>query len=206
MKKLILAILMTASAIALNGQAIGIQAGLNFSNSTAAINTANGLIDGDFSNDNLKSITGIRIGPVVQFKLGPVFELHSGAIYSQKGNENIDPAHLSKIIIDYIEVPLALAAGFDLGGIGAFVKGGPVLGIGIGGKFDTELASTKIQFGSGEGETKLLDTGLTVGAGIKLGTLQIDASYDFSLSDLSNNEADFKNQVFHVGLSFVIGN
>lgn len=197
MKKLILALLLGSTVVCLQGQSIGIQAGLNF---------ANGAFDDGVDADDLKSITGIRIGPVVQFPMGTIFELHTGAIYSQKGYEIVDQLNLGKVTLDYIEIPIAFAASFDLGGLGAFIKGGPVLGIGIGGSAITALGETQIQFGSGEAETKLLDTGLTVGAGIKLGTLQIDAAYDFSLDDLSNNEAGYMNKVFHVGLSFVIGN
>lgn len=198
MKNLILVIALACTFVAANGQAIGIQAGLNF---------ASGTFDDGISDDDIKSISGIRIGPVVQFQLGTLLELHTGAIYSQKGYEILNQAALGTVTLDYIEVPLALAVGFDLGGLGAFVKGGPVLGIGIGG--NTQLLNTEpvaIQFGNGTEETKLLDTGLTVGAGVKLGTLQIDASYDFSLNDLSNDNAGYMNKVFHVGLSFVIGN
>jgi len=202
MKNLLLTLVLACTMVSLNGQAIGIQAGLNF---------ASGTFDDGIDADDIKSISGIRIGPVVQFPLGTLFELHTGAIYSQKGYEILDQAALGTITLDYIEVPIAFAAGFDLGGLGAFVKAGPVLGIGIGGNQSLSIGGqnateTKIEFGNGSGETKLLDTGLTAGAGIKLGTLQIDASYDFSLNDLSNDNAGYKNKVFHIGLSFVIGN
>ena len=198
MKKLLLVLAVVASAVTMNAQSIGIHAGLNF---------ANGQFDDGVQSDDLKGITGIRIGPVVQFQLGTVFEIHSGAIYSQKGFEITEAANLSKITIDYIEIPLNLAAGFDLGGLGAFVKAGPVIGLGIGGKIKTSVGELDIEFGSDtEDDTKVLDIGGSFGAGVKLGTLQIDATYDFSLNDLSNDEAGFKNKVFHVGLSFVIGN
>ena len=197
MKKLLLVVAVALSVVGLNAQAIGIQAGLNF---------ANGVFDDGEDSEDLKGITGIRIGPVVQFKLGTIAELHTGAIYSQKGYEITEAVNLGKVTIDYIEIPLALALGFDLGGLGAFVKAGPVVALGIGGKRKTSIGDFDIEFGSGDGELKVLDTGATLGAGIKLGTLQIDASYDFSFSDLSNNEAGYMNKVFHVGLSFVIGN
>lgn len=196
MKKLFLLTLVVFGTLSLQGQAIGIQAGLNF---------ASGTFDDGVQSDDLESITGIRIGPVVQFNLGPVFELHTGAIYSQQGYEITEAANLGKITIDYIDIPLNLAASFDLGGIGAFIKAGPVIGLGVGGKTSTSLGDFDIEFGSGEDETKALDWGGAVGAGIKLGTLQIDATYDISLDDLSNNNAGYKNKVFHVALSFVIG-
>jgi len=197
MKKLLLVLAIVASAVTMNAQSIGIHAGLNF---------ANGQFDDGVQEDDLQGITGIRIGPVVQFKMGTVFELHTGAIYSQKGYEITEAVNLGKTTIDYIDIPVNFAAGFDLGGIGAFVKAGPVIGLGIGGKTKTAIGDFDIEFGSGEGETKAVDLGGAIGAGIKFGTLQIDATYDFSLNDLSNNDAGYKNKVFHVGLSFVIGN
>ena len=196
MKKLLLVLAVVASAVTMNAQSIGIQAGLNF---------AQGAFDEGISADSLKSITGIRIGPVFQFPLGTILELHTGAIYSQRGYEITEQARIGKYTIDYIEIPIALAASFDLGGIGAFVKGGPILGIGIGGKKTLQAGTTDFEFGSGADETKVLDTGGTLCAGVKLGTLQIEASYDFSLTDLSNNNAGYKNKVFHLALSFVIG-
>jgi len=201
MKNLLLTLVLACTMISLHGQRIGIQAGLNF---------ASGTFDNGIDAEDLKSITGIRIGPVVQFPMGTIFELHTGAIYSQKGFENIntDPlnTNLGKTTIDYIEVPIAFAASFDLAGLGAFVKAGPVLGIGIGGERLLAAGPVEVQFGSGADEWKVLDTGLTFGAGVKLGTLQIDAAYDFSMDDLRNDNTGYKNKVFHVGLSFVIGN
>jgi len=197
MKKLLLVLALAASLVSLDAQSIGIHAGLNF---------ANGTFDDGIDADDLKSITGIRIGPVVQFKMGTIFELHSGAIYSQKGYEITEAISLGKVTIDYIDIPVNFAAAFDLGGIGAFVKAGPVIGLGIGGKTKTAIGEFDIEFGSEDGEIKALDFGGAVGAGVKLGTLQIDATYDFSLNDLSNNNAGYMNKVFHVGLSFVIGN
>ena len=195
MKKLLLAIAVVVSAVSLNAQSIGIQAGLNFASGTFDDPDIDGAIEG---------ISGIRIGPVVQFPIGTVFEVHSGAIYSQQGFEIPD---FGKTTLDYIDVPIALAASFDLGGIGAFVKAGPVLGIGIGGKALDSIGEEKISFGSDEDDDfKLLDVGGEIGAGIKLGTLQIAATYDISLSDTSVEEAfSYKNKIFHISLSFVIG-
>lgn len=171
-------------AVGIQAQSIGILAGLNFAKGTFDDATVDNTVDG---------LTGIQIGPVVQFPMGTLFELHTGAIYSQQGFKFPD----SELTIDYIDVPINIAASFDLGGIGAFVKAGPVLGIGIGGKNTTTLGEFDIEFGSGdEDDLKVLDVGGSVGAGVKLGTLQIAANYDLSLSDLSNDEAGYKTKYF----------
>jgi len=190
MKKILITASLIISALALQAQAIGIQAGMNFAT-------------GEFEDiSDIQGLSGIRIGPIVQFPIGPIVEIHTGALYSQQGFE------LSNLRtqIDYIDVPLAIALSFDLGNMGAFVKAGPVFGVGIGGKY-LDSAESKITFGSGDGEVSVLEIGGEFGAGIKLGTLQISATYDQGFTELISNRTDpWKNQIFHVALSFVIGN
>lgn len=191
MKKTLLVLSLAFSAFIINAQSIGIQAGLNFAT-------------GDFESlSDIQGLSGIRIGPIVQFPIGSVVEIHTGALYSQQGFE----LPTLQTTIDYIDVPLALALSFDLGNIGAFVKAGPVFGIGIGGNYLDAGGESKVTFGSGEDEISIFEIGGEIGAGIKLGTLQISATYDQGFSELINNRTDpWKNQIFHVALSFVIGN
>ncbi|MBT8219017.1 MAG: PorT family protein [Bacteroidia bacterium] len=193
MKKIIYTFCFVLAAAGIQAQAFGILAGLNFAKGTFDEPSVDNTVDG---------LTGIQIGPVVQFPMGTLFELHTGAIYSQQGFK----LPMEEWTIDYLDVPINIAASFDLGGTGVFVKAGPVLGIGIGGKRTTQVGELDINFGSGdEDDLKVLDVGGSVGAGIKLGTLQVAAAYDLSLSDLSNNEAGYENKVFHISLAFVLG-
>jgi hypothetical protein len=204
MKKLIL---IAVAAIA------GTQANAQFSiNPEAGVNFANMSIKSGNSKGDTKSITGYKVGALVNIDIAKGFYIEPGVCYSIKGYSTAAVlGTTTKTTFDYLEIPLNLGYRYDLGNAGAiFATAGPYVGLGMKGKtkIENSLATVEndIKFGDGITETKKLDYGANFSVGyISPIGIYLRAQYGLGLANLSNvNDASAKHGVFglSVGYSF----
>jgi len=69
------------------------------------------------------------------------------------------------------------------------------------GQTATETVDESVEFGSGSGEMNRLDFGVGFGAGVQFGRIQVGASYNLGLANLSNEE---KTTTRNNGLAFTV--
>ncbi len=159
---------------------------------------------GGFADLRFNEMLSFQPGVMITGKGGRQFTELSVGIDINNGNTNTQ-AFLTdaKTTITYVQVPLTLvfhAEANDYDDL--FVGGGPFVAYALMGKVkgtrtsltdESAVESFKqdVSFGSGAGQLKRLDYGLTGMLGYKLDNgFMINASYDFGLSNLTPNIAE----------------
>lgn len=115
--------------------------------------------------------------------------------------------------ITYLEVPVNVRAGFNIGSGKFLIGAGPYVGFALSGKDkgytydlsgDIVSKTTDITFGSGKTEMKSVDFGMNFSLAYKLSNgLGIQAGYGCGLIDLNNNDGTTtKNKVTSIGLNY----
>ena len=193
MKKFVLVIsLLALFAFSSSAQKWGVKAGTNFSTLS---------IDDETFDTKMKF--GVHIGAVAEFGISENLFIEPGLLFSQKGT-SYDVEGDYDLRMNYLDIPLNLR--YKVGNF--FLQGGPLIGIGLNGtqNYD-EGAEEDIEFGTGENETKRVDIGLSLGAGMNFNNFQISANYGFGLRNLSNiDDMSTKNRVFSVSVGYYLGN
>ena len=154
-------------------------------------------IVGDNVNDSaVRSRTGLLIGAVAIFGLGPSFAISPAVEYSQKGARV--PETSATIILDYIDVPVLLVAMAPIhpsARLKAFA--GPSVGFNVKARVKAPAQSVDVS-----DRTKQFDPGIVFGAGADVltgsGLLMVEMGYQLGLctADDSPDEADIKNRAF----------
>lgn len=200
-------------------QRYGFKLGANLANMKMNINST------DISSDN-KIITGMHLGPIAEFSLNDMFSIETGILGSLKGYKshyeetilNKTFESTSRLYLLYIDVPLIAKVGFKVGKSKIYVDAGPYMGIAAMGKninisktdgATEESTTTDMKFGNTtDSNFKRLDFGLTAGAGIEIGAVQISASYGLGLANLAPKHLEgFKatNKVIGISMGFLFG-
>ncbi len=171
-----------------------------------------GMDMGDFLSEDLKSKWGYCVGGFVTYKLNDMFAVQPEVLYTMKGakyKEEIGGEILKVWInLTYLEIPvLAKITVPTLGVFKPTLFAGPAVAIKLSGKVKAEYEGTTIE--EDFENTKGIDFGFVVGAGIDLGfgvgKLALDLRYTLGLTTISEFENDdVKNGVFALmaGFSF----
>lgn len=182
---------------------LGLQAGVNFANSST---------DPDLS---LSSKTGMMVGGFVEVPLSPVIYITGEVFYIQKGAELSLLGFDSKFKLDYLEIPILLKAKFDAQGFTPFVFAGPNFGINV----SSEIEASYGGFG-GSADIKdwveSLDMAIDFGAGGEIPvapttSLVVSIRYSLGLTDAFKEPADpdfsdFSNMTWkNTGVQLVVG-
>lgn len=165
--------------------------------------------------DSRTTFTG---GGFATFGLGETFFLQPEVLYAPKGAKGDIEGVSATFALDYIEVPLLVGAGFNVGSgsIQPRVFAGPSVGFEIGCDVSGSEGGTSVSFSCSELEleTKSVDFGLVFGAGVAfpLGSVEliIDGRYDLGLTNVNDTDGDdesLKNRAwqFMAGVGFPIG-
>lgn len=218
---LTVAILAVTGINAQNGQ---LKAGLNLANVSV---TDNGRVD------DANMLTSFQVGFMGDVSLGGPVYFQPGISFSgkgskvQRGTAGTNGYFKQTFNPYYIEVPANVIFKLPMGGAAKFFGGaGPYLGIGVGGKTETEGQTLlgkysnerNISFsdddpttlsdeeGAGFGIVKRFDYGLNGTAGIEGKSIVVGVNYGLGLAKLqsgSNNSVDNNNK--HRVLSFTLG-
>jgi len=213
--QILILLVLVAFATESFAQKFGVKAGLNLSNLTIKD-------DDDNYDENNKSKLGFQFGPVVEFPFSDLLSLETGLMFSTKGvraeNSGTDWESKSKLNINYLDIPINLRAGFDVGSMRIYGNFGPYIGIAMSAKskwertYDgvTEEDEEKLDLGSDkeEDDLKRTDLGLNIGAGVGINAFEVGLNYGLGLANLSpgtENGYRIKNKVFSITVAYKFG-
>jgi len=143
------------------------------------------------------AVAGAFVGKNISENLGIQLE----GLFSQRGANDKSSGDKTSIRLTYLDVPLTMRFGSTTGDnlhFHAFT--GPQLGIKLSAKikddFDTEIDL--------DDEVKSWDFGWTVGAGVEMNRISLDARYTLGLTNIDNSDSDasLKNRTFTVLLGY----
>jgi hypothetical protein len=170
---------------------------------------------------------GAQIGGVVNMNFTDALALQPGLILSMKGaSVSMEMMGISMDMTysaNYLEVPINMVYGIDMGAGQLQVFAGPYLSYGLFGKVSTSAAGvsddTDIQFVSDavdadddKAAINALDYGINAGLGFKTGAIQIQAGYGLGLGNIEpkydgeDPEYTTTNSVIQLNVAYLLGN
>lgn len=189
---------------------IGIEAGVNYSNSTE-----------DTAPLNKKKFILYKVGAEINYLLTPNIFLQSGLIYSAKGIGSNGKGKIGEMSIDgkidlnqqVLQVPFYLGYRINLGNNKLNFIAGPYVAYGIGGKtkangfINGNPFSKKVDtFGNGDILEKF-DFGLGLGASYEIKHWFVKANYELGLLDIGHSnimggKLSYKNRIASLSLGY----
>jgi hypothetical protein len=178
----VLAIVMLSAGPALaQGLEKGVRGGVNFTNTSASGGDEAAALDWQ--------LRGV-FGGFVTWRVASWLEFQPEVMYAQKGAKSTEFDIESKLLLDYLEVPLLARKTFGApDATRLYVAGGPSIGVLL-------RARTRSDFGSSTEELDIkddvetLDFGLVVGGGVEFGSIVVDGRYTHGLSDIDKDTSD----------------
>ncbi len=171
------------------GLAIGVRGGVNL---------ADVALDADGAAPSFDSRIGLVAGAFVTLPITSWIELQPEVLYSGKGARLEQEGIESKLVLDYLEVPvLARVSGNAFGTTRYYVVAGPTAGFRMRAKTRTEFSGATEELDISE-DVERFDFGIAAGGGLQFGSLLVDARYTFGLTDIDKDTTDsvtIKNRV-----------
>ena len=179
-----------------HAQTFGLKGGLNIANLTYS---------GDGTTSSVKSIIGIHVGPVADFKLQENLSFNTGLLFSIKGAKTEGTDGITETL-NYLVVPLNLAYKFPINeGAKFFLQAGPYVGYALSGKDKYSDGSDNIKFGE-KGGMKRGDFGIGFGAGVEFGAIVAGLNYELGLSNMLDDATyKEKNKVIQISIAYMFG-
>jgi len=175
----------------------GLRVGFNASH----VNSESALLDGG------QTKSGLNIGFAAGVQLTPFTPLffESGLYYTQKGGKSGSNGDKFTYNLDYLEVPLLIKYKHFMGhDMTLQPYAGGYLSCGVGGNIKNY--GSREAFSSFEdGYFKRFDGGIKVGCGMGFNMLYVDASYDFGLANIGQDEFDDTHNgcfTLNIGVNF----
>ena len=177
------ALLTLASASPLFAQlpGLGVKGGINL----ATQNTSGE----DAGEDGLTTSPGLVAGVFMTIPIGSWLAFQPEALYSVKGSKFDGTGFSSKLLIDYLEVPLLARASRRGGRIGYYAAGGPYVALQLRARTRTAFGRATEEIDIGD-EVERVDFGLSAGGGVEWGSLVFDARYSHGLKDVDKDRSD----------------
>jgi outer membrane protein W len=215
MKIGVVAVVMLLSLQA-SAQTFGIRGGLNLS-------TVLDKDDDEKYSTEYTMKTGFHGGLTFQYDFSDVVALETGLLLESKGllfkQDVLGVTVKAKYNPLYIDLPITIKAAYAFDdNFKMFGAIGPYIGLGVGGKIilesslggDKEIEKTDIEWGSNEFEDDLqrFDAGLTFGAGVEFGRIQIGVFYDLGLVNISSYKDEgttVKNRALKISMGYRFG-
>lgn len=182
---------------------VAIKAGVNFASISESAS-----IEQYESLEN-KSVFGFQAGISYDLGLSDLFTLQPELLFIQKGGKssyvfNQDNKVETRLYYNYVEVPVLAKLKFiNESGKGAYVLGGPFIGLAVSGKSVTEttlLGTTrtdeddfKFENDDPSERQRRTDWGVSFGGGVKFGNIFLDARYNLGLNNLLDGDANNAN-------------
>jgi hypothetical protein len=218
LKLVTLAVIISCSNSLLFAQKFGIRAGGNASTMLMK------------DNDNTYTSTpipGFHVGVFYNYELKNTLSFQPEIHFTTKGTANkysYDSGFLgmvdSKVELTtyYLDIPLNVKSTFDLFKNKMYVTLGPVIGIGLAGKYknsmtlmgETTTDSGDIKFGSNadSDDMKRLDVGIGAGVGYQISNAQFGINYNHGLMNIAANTSNgsiFNNRSLNVTIAYTFG-
>jgi hypothetical protein len=218
LKLVTLTVIISCSNYLLFAQKFGIRAGGNASTMVMKDN------DITFSSSLLP---GFHVGVFYNYELNNSLSFQPEIHFTSKGTSNkytVDSGFLGVVesTVDltsyYLDIPLNVKSTFDLFNNKMYVTLGPVIGIGLAGRYkssSTFLGETTnyigdIKFGSNADTDNLkrFDLGLAAGVGYQLSNVQFGINYNHGLMNIAANTSNgtvFNNRSLSVTIGYTFG-
>jgi outer membrane protein W len=177
--------------------------------------------DDETYSDNYKMNPGFHVGATMDFSLSDLLSIETGLLLTTKGvkieEEEMGFKISGKGNLYYLDIPITVKLGYDLGGAKIYGAIGPYVGMGLSGKTEAtfsyqgseETESEDVSWGSGDtDDLKRLDVGLTFGGGVEISAIQIGVSYDLGMSNISaytDYGTSSKNRVLKFSIGYRFG-
>jgi hypothetical protein len=182
---ILLILLLSASSLSAQETSFGVRGGVNIANQ----------VSGDETTDDRTAGT---FGLYINSQLGKVVSFQVEALYTGKGATYNVLGTTVTSKFDYIEVPLLLRVGPNIGEVHLFIESGITPGVLVSTGVSAEGSS---YYGDSE-DFETFELGIPVGAGIEVNTekiqLQFDVRYNIGLTgivkDLDANYDNVKNR------------
>lgn len=218
-KNLLFILLLISMASSSFAQSFGIKAGLNLSNMVQKD-------DDDTYSDDFKMLPGFHVGVVADIPFSDMFSFEPGLLLSTKGFKYEESEEYMgetmeakmKMSLFYLDIPLNLKASFGSDDTKFYGTFGPYLGMGLSGKYkseitfmgETEEEDEDVKWGTDEEEDdmKRFDFGIAFGAGVQFGAITAGAGYQLGLANVSpytENGSTIKNNVISVSVGYMFG-
>ena len=144
------------------------------------------------------AVAGAFVGKNISENLGIQLE----GLFSQRGANDKTNRSDNAIRLTYLDVPLTARFGSTTANnmhFHAFT--GPQLGIKLSAKYKDDFSGTEMDL---DDEVKSWDFGWTVGAGVEMNRISLDARYTLGLTNIDNSDSDssLKNRTFTVLLGY----
>lgn len=182
MKKITLIVgFVSISSILLAQNAVGLKAGLNFS---------------EITNYDASMKVGFHVGGLAHLHITPAFSLQPEFMFSSQGSKQQN--NVPGVNLNYINIPVLLQYNFDNG---FRVQGGPQIGFRLSAKdflFDSESDISD--------RTQSIDFSIPLGLSY-LGNsgLGFDARYNIGVTNVFTNPAEnYRNSVMQVGIFYLL--
>lgn len=180
-----------AAAQAVYPTTFGLKAGVN----SSTLSSDDDLLD---VGSRWGAVAGGFVGRNITDNLGIQLE----GLFSQRGANDKTSGLDNSIRLTYLDVPLTARVGSTTGNnmhFHAFT--GPQLGIKLSAKAKDDFLGTEIDL---DDEVKSWDFGWTVGAGVEMNRVSLDARYTLGLTNIDNSDSDasLKNRTFTVLLGY----
>lgn len=197
-----------------NAQSFGLKGGLNMSNIAMSE-------DGEDFDEDFKYTPGFHFGPMVEIPFSDNFSIEAALLATTKGaqlkEEEMGFDYSMKLFLLYVDVPVLAKVSFGVGPAKVYAAVGPYVGGGIMGKSkyevsyggETESETEDIVWGTGEdADLKRLDYGVSAGAGVEFGALQLGVSYGYGLANVSpesEGDVNVNHRVLGLSLGYRFG-
>ena len=166
--------------------AMGIEAGVNLVSPKSDLGLEGG--------------TGYHIGLTYDLHFSPVFSFETGVFYSHK---TIEDDYGDNLKLGYLDIPLTLKLSFGIGSGNTklYIAGGGFVNWGMNGKGKVDGDDIDIWQDDGT-YLERYDFGVTAGAGIEIGAIQIGGAYDMGLYNISHGDEDLSLDVIKISLGY----
>lgn len=176
---LVIVMLCAAPALA-QGLEKGVRGGVNFTTIAASGEDAETL-DGQ--------LRGL-FGGFVTWRVTSWLEFQPEVLYAMKGARTSEFDIESKLLLDYVEVPLLARKTFGAPDATRFyVAGGPSIGILVRARTRTDFGSSTEELDIKD-DVETLDFGVVVGGGVEFGSIVVDGRYTHGFSDIDKDTSD----------------
>ncbi|HKJ40949.1 MAG TPA: porin family protein [Sunxiuqinia sp.] len=211
LKKIILAVMLSAGSLICSAQEINIQGGLNLSE----FRYTNG--DGVYWLKNVKLNPGFNAGAMLDVPIKNMFSLATGILLSSKGvkisdDETLEGEYLHRENLFYFDISVLCKITMPVKKVKIFAMAGPYWGQALSGKSKQGVIvnsvhkefEAKIHWGD---QYHRFDYGAKTGIGLRYKKYQIGASYEFGFKNLSAaSELTRKNRVLELYISYALIN
>lgn len=189
-KNYLLSVLFLSLVTLASAQHFGLQAGGKITN--MGITEDNDTV---FSILESKIKPGFLVGVTADFPLANSMAINTSLNFTTAGTWQHYGKDINSVHLGYINLDVTYIYIFNIGGQEIFAEGGGYAGYAVLGKIiykpeTGDKVETDIEFGSEVNESKPIDAGFIVGAGIYFGNIKLSADYQHGLVNMSNDETN----------------